>query len=84
MGGRGEGAKERLNAMAYNNAYVDGRWGILRHAGAMRLINRKESLAGVELPTSLIEPTCKAYPMFHIKGMCIMGYGNAADHVPHT
>ena len=38
MGGGGEGAKERLNAMSYNNAYIDGRWGLLRQAGAMRLI----------------------------------------------
>ena len=30
--------------MAYNNAYVEGWWGLFRHAGAMRLITRKASL----------------------------------------
>ena len=69
VGGGGEGAKERLNAMAYNNAYIDGRWGLFRHAGAMRIITRKTSLAGVELPALPIEPTYKACPAFHIKGM---------------
>ena len=84
MGSGGEGEKERLNAMDYNNAYVDGRWGIFWHAGAMRPITRKASLAGVKLPASLIEPTCKACPTLHIKGMCNTGCRNAADHVPHT
>ena len=28
MGGGGKGDEERLNAMAYNKAYVDGRWGL--------------------------------------------------------
>ena len=53
----GEGAEKRLNYMAYNNTYVDGRWGLFCHAGAMRLITHKASLAGVELPTLPIEPT---------------------------
>ena len=46
VGSGGEGEKERLNAMEYNNAYVDGRWGIFWHAGAMRPITHKASLAG--------------------------------------
>ena len=70
--------------MSYNNAYVDGRWGLFLHAGAMRLVTRKASLAGVELPTSLIKPTCKACPTFHIKGVCNTGCRNAADHIPHN
>ena len=60
IGGGNEGAKERLNAMAYNNAYVEGQWALFRHAGAMRLITRKAILAGAKLPASLVEPTCKA------------------------
>ena len=84
VGGGGDGSEERRNAMAYKNAYVDGRWGLLRHAGAMRLITRKASLAGVKLPASLVEQNCTACPMFHIKGMCNTGCRNAADHVPHT
>ena len=84
MGGGGEGAEERLNSMAYNNAYADGRWGLFRHAGAMRLITCKASLAGVVLITLSIEPICKACPTFHIKGTCNTGCGNAYDHVPHT
>ena len=67
--------------MAYNNSYVDGRWGLFRYAGAMRLITRKAILAGVELPAWPIDPTC---PAFHIKGMCNTWCGNTADHVPHT
>ena len=59
VGGGGEGSEERQNAMTYNNAYVDEQWGIFRHAGAMRLITRKASLAGVKLPASPM-PTCKA------------------------
>ena len=50
----------------------------------MRLITLKESLTGVELPALLIDPVCKVCPVFHTKGMCNTGYGNAADHVPHT
>ena len=84
MGGGGEGAEERLNSTAYNNYYVDGQWGLFRHAGAMGIITRKERLAGVDIPVFLIEPTYKACPAFHIKGMCNTGCGNAADHVPHT
>ena len=70
--------------MAYNNAYVDGWWGLFRNAGAIRLITCKASLAGVKLPLLPIDPTCKARPAFHIKGMCNTGCRNAADHVPHT
>ena len=70
--------------MAYNNAYVEGRWGLFQNAGAMRLINHKASLAGVELPASPVEPKFKVCPAFHIKGMCNTGYRNAADHVVHT
>ena len=83
-GGGSPGGEERLNAIAYNNAYMEGRWGLLRHAGAMRLITRKASLEGVELPASPVDPKCKACPAFHIKGMCNMGCGNATDHVAHT
>ena len=50
----------------------------------MRLITCKASLAGVEIPASPVERTCKACPAFHIKGMCNRGCRNAADHVPHT
>ena len=70
--------------MAYNNANVEGRWGLFRHAGAMRLITHKASLAGVELPASSVEPDCKACPAFHIKGMCNTGSGNAANHFTHA
>ena len=50
----------------------------------MRLITRKASLAGVDLPTSPFEPNCKACPAFHIKGMCNTGFWNGAYHVAHT
>ena len=70
--------------MAYNTACVDGECSLFRHAGVMRLITRKASLAGVELPALLIEPGCKACPALHIKVMCNMGCKNAANHVPHT
>ena len=50
----------------------------------MRLTTCKESLTGVELPASLIDPTCKSCPAFHIKGIYNTGCGSAADHVPHT
>ena len=73
VGGGGKGAEERLNSMAYNNSYIDGRWGLFRHSGAMKLVTRKASLVGVDLPASPIEPTCKAFPMFHIKGVCNTG-----------
>ena len=52
--------------------------------GAMRLITRKASLAGVDLPASPVKPNCKICPIFHIKGMCNTGCGNAADQVAHT
>ena len=52
--------------------------------GAMRLIARKASLAGVDLPASLVDPNCKACPAFHIKVMCNTGCGNAANHVAHN
>ena len=70
--------------MAYNNAYVEGSWGLFRNVGAMRLITRKASLAGVDIPASLVDPHCKACPAFHIKEMCNTRFGNAADHVAHT
>ena len=54
-GGSRAGEEERLNSIAYNNAYVEGRWRLFRHAGAMKFINRKDSLAGIELPASLGE-----------------------------
>ena len=69
-GGVGRGSENRLKTMAYNNDYIDGRWGLFRHIGAIRIITRKASLAGIKLPASLIKPTCKACPMFHTKGMC--------------
>ena len=78
------GEEERPNAITYKNAYVEGRWGLFRHAGTMRLITRKASLAGVELPSSPVDPKCKACPVLHIKGMCNTGCGNVTDHVVHT
>ena len=50
VGGGGRGNEERLNATTYNNTYVNGRLSFFRHAGAMRLVTRKASLAGVDLP----------------------------------
>ena len=73
-----------MSAMKYNNAYVEGSWGLFRQAGAMRLVTRKASLAGIDLPASLVDPNCKACPAFHIKGMCNTRCGNVADHVAHT
>ena len=70
--------------MKYNNAYVEGSWGLFQHAGAMRLITRKASLAGIDLPVSPVDPNCKTCPTFHIKGMCNTECGNVADHVVHT
>ena len=78
------GEEERLKSMAYNKAYVEGRWGLFRNVGAMRLITRKASLAGVGLPVFPVDPNCKACLAFNIKGMCNTGCGNAADHVAHT
>ena len=84
IGGGGAGDEERLNSIAYNNAYVEGRWGLFWHTGAMRLITRKASLAGVDLPALPVDPNCKACSAFHIKGMCNTGCGNTANHVVHT
>ena len=70
--------------MAYNNAYVELRWSLFLHAGAMRLITCKASLVGVDLSASTVEPNCSVCPAFHIKGMCNTGCGNAADHFTHT
>ena len=70
--------------MAHNNIYVEGRWGLFRHAGAMHLITCKSSLAGVNFPALPVELNCKACPAFHIRGMCNRGCRNAADHVAHT
>ena len=70
-GGGGSGRKgeeERPNSIAYNNAYMEERWGLLRHAGAMRLITQKSRSAGVELPLSSVDPKCKACAAYHIKG----------------
>ena len=72
------------NAIAYHNAYVEGRWGPFRNAGAMRMITQKASLAGVELPALPVNPKCKACSAFHIKGMCNTGCVNVTDHVAHT
>ena len=85
-GGRGDGirvAEDRPNAMAYNNDYVDGRWGLFWHAGAMQLITHKASLVVVDIPASPIEPAFNSCPAFHIKGLCNMWCGKAADHFPH-
>ena len=46
--------------MAYNNTYVEGMWGLFRHAGAMQLITRKASLEGVDLLASPVDTNCKA------------------------
>ena len=83
-GGGRAGEEERINSIAYNNAYVEGRWGLLWHAGAMRLITHIASLASVELSASPVDLKCKICPAFHIKGMCNMGCGNATNHVAHT
>ena len=58
IGGGGAGDEEHLNSMAYNNAYVEVRWSLFLHAGAMRLITCKASLVGVDLPASTVEPNC--------------------------
>ena len=78
------GEEDRPNAIAYNNAYMEERWGLFRHAGVMRLITRKSSAAGVELPLLPVDPKCKACPAYHIKGMCYTGCGNVGYHVTHT
>ena len=63
---------------------MEERWGLFRHAGAMRLITQKASATGVELPSSPVDPKCKACPAYHIKGMCNTGCGNVGDHVTYT
>ena len=68
----------------YNNAYMEGRRGLFRHAVTMKLITRKASLAGVELPAFPVDTKCKACPAFHIKGMCNTRCGNVTDHIAHT
>ena len=50
----------------------------------MRLITRKASAVGIELPSSPLDPKCKAYPAYHLKGMCNTGCGNVGDHAVHT
>ena len=84
MSGSGSAGEERPNAIAYNNSYLEDRWGAFRHAGAMRLITIKASTAGVELPLSLLDPKCKACPAYHITGICNTGCGNVGDHAIHT
>ena len=64
--GSGSTGEERPNAIAYNNAYVEDRWGALLHAGSMRLITRKSSAAGIEPPLSPLDPKCKACRAYHI------------------
>ena len=50
----------------------------------MRIIKRKASAAGVELPSSPLDPKCKACLAYHIKGMCNTGFRNVGDHATHT
>ena len=50
----------------------------------MRLITRKASAAGVELPSLPLDPKCKACPAYHIKGMCNKGCRNVGDHAVPT
>ena len=83
-GGSSAGEEERPNAIAYNNASVEGRWGLFWKTGAMRLITRKASLAGVNIPELPVDPKCKACPAFHIKVMCNTGCVNVTNHVAHT
>ena len=87
-GGGGSGSRsageERPNAIAYNNAYVEDRWGAFWNAGAMRLLPRKAIAAGFELPLLPLDPRCKACPAYHIKGMYNTGCGNVEDHATHT
>ena len=69
----------------YNNAYVEDRWGAFRHAGAMRLITRKASAAVVEVPSSPLDPKCKSFPAYHIKGgVLFLGVRYMVSHVPAT
>ena len=83
-GGGSAGEDKRPDAIAYNNAYVEGRLGLFRHAGAMRLITRKASLAGVELLAFPVDPKCNTCPEFHIKGTCNTGCRKVTDHIAHT
>ena len=80
----GSTGEDRPNGIAYNNAYMEERWGLFRNAGAMRLITRKASSTGVELPSSPVDPKYKACPAYHIKGMCNTGCDNVGDHITHT
>ena len=57
-GGGSTGEEEQPNAITYNNVFLEGIWGLFRHARAMRLITRKASLAGVDLPSSPVDPKC--------------------------
>ena len=83
-GGGSAGEEERPNTIAYNNVYMEGRWGLFRHAGAMRIITRKASLAGVDLPALPVDPKRNVFPAFHIKWMCNTGCGNMTKHVANT
>ena len=83
-GGSGSAGEERPNTIAYNNAYVEDKWSAFRHAGAMWIITQKSSASGVELPSSPLDPKCKACPAYHIKGVCNTDYGNVGDHATHT
>ena len=83
-GGSGSTDKDRPNDIAYNNAYMEERWGLFRHTGAMRLITQKASTSGVKLPLSPVDPKCKASPAYHIKGVCNTGCRNVGYHVTQT
>ena len=52
--------------------------------GGYAVITRKASAAGFELPSSPLDPKCKACPAYHIKGMCNTGCRNVGDHTTHT
>ena len=82
--GSGSTGDDRPNFISYNKAYMEERWGLFWNAGAMRLITRKASASGVELPSSPIDSKCKDCPAYHIKGMCNKGCGNVGDQVTHT
>ena len=83
-GGGSVGEEERLKAIENNTAYVEGRWVLFQHKGAMRLVTRKASLAGIDIPASPVDPKCKSCPAFLIKGMCNTGCGNMTYHVVYT
>ena len=61
-GGSGSAGDDRPNDIAYNNAYVEERWGHFHHAGAMRLITQKASAADVKIPSSPIDPKRRPAP----------------------